>query len=383
MRSLFVLPLLLIAGCGDSRAGAGSDSAMQSVVRADTIVLAPRAEVDVRFHIDGKLPPDFAARVAANDTMDSPGLTAYADRGVQFRGGFAIADGYRLLFVDSSHHIVKRVGQKGRGPGEFDGVAALCVTRGDTVVAVDERLTVVDAKGAVVRQFSPQPAHPALEAGCFEDATYLAIRTPHRDSLRYERYDLHGKLRNVVATVQTNIEKGGFEIMAGPVSFVSGQHVYLADPWSPNVLMYDANGTLDRIYRLSDAPVPRKSTGTYTPFVAPKLGNTNPAFRPMPAKTDSWPYHAAIRVGTNGELWLRDYPPVASLTKATAVAWTGYESNGTPIGRLTVDSVASAEERVKVVGFGSGTVIVRYESEQGPAEYRTVSLADLVVKAKR
>ena len=59
-----------------------------------------------------------------------------------------------ILWLDREGRLTQRVGRRGSGPGEFRGLNSILVTRDDTVMAYDgrlSRLTVFSGSGTLVR----------------------------------------------------------------------------------------------------------------------------------------------------------------------------------------------------------------------------------------
>lgn len=94
------------------------------------------------------------------------GIAHYGSVDVDASGNIYIADAaaYAIVMVDSEGKLVRTIGRKGQGPGEFQSLSALRVIAGDRLAVYDRtnrRLSTIDPEGRLVRDMS-LAAHPDL-----------------------------------------------------------------------------------------------------------------------------------------------------------------------------------------------------------------------------
>ena len=111
-----------------------------------------------------------------------------------------------LRVFDARGAYVQTIGRKGRGPGEFTGLQAMEVIRGDTIVTYDVflgRITWFTPKGQLARTIPVNPLGNGVlprAAGFLSDGRMLAHtdfdrrfgKGPRRDTVTYVLYDVKG-----------------------------------------------------------------------------------------------------------------------------------------------------------------------------------------------
>ncbi len=368
---LMLFLMAVTIGCGSDADGPKQHVAeADSQNKVDTIVAEARNELPVILRIADQYPLDLL-HAAKADTIDPAGASNIIDQAIWLGDEVAMTDGFRILIVDSSYRRTGSIGRKGRGPNEFESVEALCRTRGDTIVVTDgaSRTSIISPNGRFVRQFTLTSAHP-VGRGCLQDGTIVTVKRIVGDSTVVERYDLFGTRVGHLVTHFFDLTVGGMEVLGWALE-AEGMSVYWADPWHPEVREYSSDGVLRRVIRLSDKPK-KRSLGRDNALAAqPRAGN--PAmFTPAPPKTDYVPYFRAVRIASNGDVWLRDYSAVWQ----TPERWTGISKTGRSLGAVVVDSVASVERRILIRQFGPKGVLVRFELPSGQVYHQTLPFSN-------
>ena len=107
---------------------------------------------------------------------DGPGMVDIEDRVVRdSRGRFFVVSSYgtEVRVFDVSGTYLRTIGRKGGGPGEFQGISAVRITRGDTIRILDytlSRLTVVGPQ-LDVRRSTPLGLVPQIRAVVLDDGS--------------------------------------------------------------------------------------------------------------------------------------------------------------------------------------------------------------------
>lgn len=173
----WLVPLLALMGCSESQA----DDELHAVV-ADTIA-APILEIGEG---DELMKPVAATRL---------------------NGAIVVLDAYAqaVHFFDMNKRLVRSVGRKGSGPGEFQDPAWLGRCDADSLFVFDPmlgRITVMDTAGAVVRQFiAPRASRMSCGDGLIAAIMMPdeAVRRPdpkgerYRFTSRIETFDTEGE----------------------------------------------------------------------------------------------------------------------------------------------------------------------------------------------
>lgn len=118
---------------------------------------------------------------------------------VRHKLGWLVAHEYdlsRISVFDDKGVLVRSVGRKGRGPGEFEAVAEILVSRQDSVYVIDpaaDRISVLDPQLQFVRT-EPLPLH-GVEGDVLTDGSFLFnAKVATRQSLGYPLHIVRGGL---------------------------------------------------------------------------------------------------------------------------------------------------------------------------------------------
>jgi hypothetical protein len=172
-RHTHLMALLYLCGCGVDAGVAGSGA--QQVLSVDS---------DAVLQIDG---------TASSGELvfgSAVGGTVLED------GTIVIADGleHSVRFFNEAGVLVRSVGRKGEGPGEFNHIGWIGQCGTDSVFIWDpelKRMTLIDAAGTVVTSYRV-PDDPTLAAGsiftCSRDGVFAVVGTPSNIASVTEHY---------------------------------------------------------------------------------------------------------------------------------------------------------------------------------------------------
>lgn len=169
--------LAALAGCGD-RAGSGSGISVAIDSTADTVSVVVSGEVPVE-----------EVRGLAMEMIIAPGIddttlfTSTYEFDVDRAGRIWVFDrtSASIFVFDSSGELVRRVGRRGAGPGEFAQNGGMVILPGDSLAQWDSnnaRISFFDSAGTFVKQWS-LPGGFSTSNGLYTDASgNLYLRRP-------------------------------------------------------------------------------------------------------------------------------------------------------------------------------------------------------------
>lgn len=334
----FAALAVALAGCrkveaGRAAAPAVRDSAGVTIVenRAPAWGSTPGLRLDPRPLLD-------LGGVAGDSALDFSGVGGTVRLA---SGRIAVADGAtgQIRIFDERGLLLRRLGGRGTGPGEFTALASLYRLPGDSIAAWDRgraALTIFGPEGRVARSVSLAPdsggaaalrpvgvlgGGEVLAAGSLpvvRDGAAVGVR---RDSVPYLAIAPDGRRRVVGHFLgdELFVELRGQTVRAALLPFgrttaavVRGPGFVLATG-DADLRTYDSAGALRRSVRW---PAERRAvtSGDSVRFIADLLvGVRDPMARqpqehfwrtvPFPK---TLPPHGAIRVGAGGELWVEE-----------------------------------------------------------------------------
>lgn len=165
----------------------------------------------------------------------------------------AVADRSVVKWFTRDGRLVRRVGRRGAGPGEFSQIVGLCRFAGDTLLVFDQdyRVTTLAGDGTIVRTIRPEGT-PQPD-GCFASGAFLT-RIPGGagpDGLAdYAAVTPGGERVTVYAGLPARTSAAPPRV---PLFAFRGDTLFVADGWRPTVTVYDARGTAVREIVASDA----------------------------------------------------------------------------------------------------------------------------------
>lgn len=336
-----------------------------------------------------RLKAPVAFTLGAKPNVDMGGLEDDPDRELSPRNGYprairltdgrvVIADVARVQFFDKDGKRLRLTGRKGGGPGEFGSVAALCRTRGDTVLAssgVPSRVTVLSQTGEYLSVTTPPAGHFSEREFCLNDGTFLAVQMmpTERGSdgiLRLNHVNRAGAVMHMIAEVNTGVFDMAVRRESQYITW--GQNVAFGNAIDYEVRVFSANGKLLTIIRTDDKlePISRSELEKLPPTGA--RANATAAERADDARriaasshTKTWPPYDKLMTDFTGRLWIQDWKP--SQTALEPIGWTAFDVNGKLIGRLIIPAPESKEKRQVVVSFGKDEVFIRRLDDDGAA----------------
>ena len=339
-------------------------------------------------------PGDESFRVAAE-----PSLVVGADESlplgrvtgaVFFGEGIAIADAqaYEVLVLDRAGRLLYRQGGQGEGPGEYmylNGIAR----HGDGLVTSDTyhlRLTRLDASGRYVEQAKHgwYTYHMSRIVGGFGSSALVETWAPGwpgsspagpmevRQPVTYEMVRLSngevvfegtrpGQEQWALREVRDdgNLSEGWESVVFGrtAVSATTDRYAYLADTDSITITRYDEAGTAVEVVLFEQ---PRESAQAEWVRLVIDTRRANEfisefdlrLLEDLPARA-TLPAFSAMKGGTDGLLWIREYPDPLQ----DQVVWVGFTEAWERKMRITVPVDMAvldiAEDRVLVQAKGA------------------------------
>ena len=302
--------------------------------------------------------------IGNDDSRPEPYLFGYVvDALVLEDGSILVADGQtgEVRLFSSSGEYVRRIGGKGRGPGEFRGVRSLDAI-GDTIIVISvydgDPVSMFRADGTFLRSFSldPVPNGIPIVEGAWSDGT-LFVRASRQRNPRFKAPDLQVPtlimneeqlLRldaegNVSADFGTHVTersvfynnhpRSGFEVTAPsylpqPSWITTSSGLFVTQAETFEIRSYALDGTLKRIIRKAHSPSPISrewADSTWKATLAMFEGSVEWLKRVDPPTV---PLHAPaidrLLAGPQKTLWARSHSP----SDSDIPLWFVFDSTG-------------------------------------------------------
>ena len=309
-------------------------------------------------------------------------------------GNLIVADqqAAEIRTFDAQGEHLRSFGRTGDGPGEFQALLGAWPTAEGAIVATDARgrivrfdstgallttATLIAPNGAATRPVRPagpdlvlgraRSALPSPESGQNLEELLESLSNPVEQLVRH---DLSGALIDTVATVfgqavQASSSGGSISIMRVPLSARSAAtasstgRVAVTRGQSYEISLFDPDGNLERIVRLTDAPPVltdahlgswvRNSPGGWESSDETQIEAVVSEFRNSMAVPERLPAWSSLLFADGGELWAQRYATSAAET----IRWDVFGADGGFLGRVTVP----ASFRIQHVGNGRLTVV--------------------------
>ena len=389
---LLLAPVLLAPATADGQAPLVRDSAGIAII--DNVPLERGREAPLRVTLRPAL------QLGVQDGDPNQQFSEIAAAVSLGNGSFAVADqgSGEIRIFDRAGRFVRKVGRKGRGPGEFQRLAYLIALPGDSLLAWDAlggRFTVFSPSGAVARTFAAQvppgtspatvvpvcgvPANsslfgyhrlraapPASEA-VVRDTLVVALYARDGAHLRtVDRFPALETLQHMSGTMPglDGRPRQAFSIAGVPfaretVLCASPEWLYAGDGGtSYEIMAYDRLGKLRRIIRLR-RPLERVTADVIARHRSTPRGRGTPS-RPNPSPTvdaafypKTMPAYAAFRLDGAERLWVRDYP----VPGETQSRWHIFDGAG----RLVASVLAPSD--IEVLAIGSKYLLAVWRDE--------------------
>jgi hypothetical protein len=300
----------------------------------------------------------------------------------------ANAGSSELRFYDGKGKFLAAAGQKGGGPGEFQGLADVWALADDSLLTYDfrnDRISFFDPNGDFVRSFQLQTltggkSSPSLVAPFTDGSLLISARTMffspqtegglRRDSVLYLRCDPAGALIDSVGWFPGPewYVKSDEGIMAAssrafgrsPVAATFADAFYFGNSDTYEIARYDGNGELQRLIRRT-----HESLGV-TPddierWIEERLDDAEDEnqrifweklYGDMPFP-ETMPAYQRLVVDDEGSLWVEEYRRPGD----DQPRWTVFDPEGVMLG------VVETPPNLEVYQIGSDFVLGRWTDE--------------------
>jgi hypothetical protein len=268
----------------------------------------------------------------------------------------------QLLVFSPDGSVLRKLGRKGRGPGEFEQIQSVRVLPGDSIYVFDASLdrATVFAPGSDRPSYSvnlgsssmlfpywtgPLPSRgrifAAYRAG-FNDDDWNGKPRNRKEVLRILNADGSLQMDSVLASNETEalVFRGQFNGVTynpfgrGTVYAIGGDdHLYTAWTGALEIGVYSPDGRRVRTIRPAITPAPRPITGRDRDSVVSALANNIPAAQVRRAfaeiGSDSWPLFRELVVDDARNVWL------GLLGKhGEPVHWTAFNQAGAQVASM-------------------------------------------------
>lgn len=293
-------------------------------------------------------------------------------RGIRLsNGGLAVIDVSRVHYFDANGKRTRIVGRKRPAPGEFFYLTSICRTRGDALLVNDEhddRVTVLDGSGGVVRTFFRKDNGSAPFNFCLGDGTFVLER-----ALLESRQHRVTRLRTdgTVLDVAGTFDASGFDMVTqvAPTISAFGDALYYSVPFRSEIHEYDALGRLRRIIRtadqgdlITDAEAEERMDRTIPLNVTGAARTARMEQMRARPHARNWPAFSRFEIGSDGTIWVQDFRKSIQ----SPDAWTAIDSTGRIVGRLVFPPTPEGRPRTDVQSFGRDYVMIRRSMRAGP-----------------
>lgn len=274
-------------------------------------------------------------------------------------GRWVVVDFDRLRVFSARGQPIRSLGRPGQGPGEFRQIREVCVTAGDTIVAVgfsDRRVSVFDSAGRHVRTTTISGTFGADP--CFEDGSLLVRRMMYAPpdpnmgpflTAPVERVRWDGSVVGALGVFEMESLDLAF---SGTPNIVAGAgRLYAGNGRDPEYRVYGSTGRLERVVRWSAPRVPITSA-----MRADAVRRRNPV---GPIQRPDLPYYSSLHVGPDGSVWLKGY----AVSPAVPAGFTIFDVHGGLVGRIELPIELRSGSRLAWIGVDR--VLLGWRDEDG------------------
>jgi hypothetical protein len=277
-------------------------------------------------------------------------------------GTHVVPDGVHLRFYDRSGKQLRVVGRQGHGPHEFQQIASVCRTRGDTLVVNDPsnaRTEILDHVGNFVGEIPTGPSD-RLDDACLGDGSFV-VSEYHRGDAEHSTVVVRRRLDGTEVDTFGAFGRLPFSIyLLQDYSFAAtSDRLYIGDPEKSEVRAFDPNGKLVTIVRTAD-PI-AKVTGAEADAMKPMAVGVGPGARPVSSfpKPTEWPAYFRVATDPDGRLWIEEFPR----SREAPVVWTAFDRNGRMIGALQIPAREKPDDPYWVRFTSGGVQLLREDSD--------------------
>lgn len=281
---------------------------------------------------------------------------------------FIVSDQERIVKLDAQGKVLQTLAHKGDGPGEFRSLSAMCLIRGDTLVALDrrhQRASLFDPAGKYVRAVR-LPGYARGQV-CVADGRLISEAGVPQGMAEMGR---------VAPYVLVDLRSGGSTPIGRlPVSWVGlylravsiaavGQELYVGEGSRMGFAVYDARGQLIRSVRTDrvGAPVPAGETERRLKDALPagqsaEINGRIRAFmlrEPPPKRYDPM---RGMLVAPDRTVWTQETD-----SSGEGSTWLVFQSDGTLLGRVAVPRPPGSRYQ-QLVAVDVNEIVVRYLDE--------------------
>jgi len=290
------------------------------------------------------------------------------------QGALVIPDG-RIVVADESSHalkvfdplgrFVRKIGQRGEGPGDFESPFLVGRIGSDTLLVIDpplRRVSFIDADDGFLGSWPiPGGLLPFLTPlGNLEDGTVIVRQ---REMFRFPTVQGNYVLQDTLGAfslppggteseelgrfpgpelflrVSPSGNRGGLKAFGHQTRFAVGpDQVYVGPLNRSEIEVYRAAGSLARIFRITDPGVTvapedldrarAELIDRYGPGRASELESL---FRDMPIP-EHFPVFGEMKVDSDGHLWVQEYP----MPRSDDVIWTVLTEEGRVLAQVVL-----------------------------------------------
>lgn len=287
-------------------------------------------------------------------------------------GLIVVNDAARLHYFDRSGRLIRIVGSRGSGPGEFERTGFVCRLHGDTVLVVDAgsgRVSLWGPNGDYIRSVARPGYVPSM--GCWPDGSLLVREVGHAQrgasgmlSFSYVRQQLDGS--RALSYGRFMADRYAGQLMYETRLVPRGDDLIVGEAERFEIRRHRPDGTLVVVSRVAEDPsaVSDSEWLRMTEDLMPTnlLGAARRQERARllaQPKPRTYPAHARIHVDPLYRVWVEDY-------QQRHIHYV-LDSTGILLGRVDVSSAVPTAGRVTLVGVGASHIVVRWSDADGAA----------------
>lgn len=283
---------------------------------------------------------------------------------IRDRTGFVVADGTRLFRVDSSGRLLKRLGGRGAGPGEFRMISGICRIAGDTIVALDtelRRASLFAPDGQYLRTV-PTPGM-AMRQACLADGSIISHAGEVDMAASRDRGAPHvlvnSRTSRTTPIGELPVQWTGL-ISRLPSVVGSIDRIYTADGTRMEYDIRSSSGKIITRVRTSLLPKPITKAQadarlkSMVPAQGAEMEARIRAFMTRQPTPSHWPMLGRLFVAPNRSVWATETDETGRID-----SWLYFAADGALRGRLTLPKDI-VRQHVQMIGVGNDEVYIQY-----------------------